>query len=263
MLIGMELVKELVETVLLTGRVKGHTPKSLLLIATPESGKTRVFLETPCSCAHMLSDVTGKGIQDLCKGNAEKTHFVINDLVAVLSHRQTVNKYTLSMINAITEEGIIAVAYPGSFESFKSGKRGIIAALTTSMTRDGRQWWNKIGLTSRMIPFCYDHGDELVIKIKTAIRNGESGLAPQTFQVPPFEGEVDFSAKLKLEFPRISDAKSLELKEKGLRRLQQFLALACAHAVRRSPKRATVTDADVEFLKRIYPYMDYTRPGVL
>lgn len=260
----MELVKEMVETVLLTGRLKRHSPKSLLLISEPEQGKTRIFFETPCQSVIMLTDVTGRAIQELCRQQAEKTHFVINDLVAVLSHKQTVNKYTLSMINAITEEGIAAVAFPGQTEVFKNGKRGIVAALTTTMTRDGRAWWNKIGLTTRMIPFCFAHSEELIVRIKTAIDNDMNGMNGNEFKIPQLILDVQIPPDVTSAVRSLADRKSKELNEVGYRRLDQFRALCRAHALRRGQwKKCIATMEDVEFLKRIFPYMNYTKACIL
>ena len=86
MLIGMQLIREVVETVILTGRLKEHEPVSLLLVASPESGKTSVVLEKECSGVIALTDVTGRGLQDLCKMKQEVSHMVINDLVSVSEH---------------------------------------------------------------------------------------------------------------------------------------------------------------------------------
>lgn len=263
MFVGMELVKELVETVLLTGRLQQHSPISLLLISDPEGGKTRVLFETPCSAAIVLTDVTGRALQELCRMSPDKTHFVINDLVAVLSHKQQVNKYTISMINAMTEEGIVAVAFPGQVEAFKSGKRGIIAALTTTMTKDGRQWWNKIGLTSRMLPFCFQAGQDLVIKIMSAINGDSDGIEGKEFRIPSIPIKVAFPQKETKQVHAIAQKKAKEFEEVGFRRLKQFRALVRAHALRRTWKKPEVNQEDVNFLKKIYPYIDYSRPGIL
>lgn len=263
-LIGMELVKEMVETTLLTGRLKEHSPVSLLLISEPEQGKTRIFFETPCPSVIMLTDVTGKAIQELCRQQADKTHFVINDLVAVLSHKQTVNKYTLSMINAMTEEGIAAVAFPGQIEVFKNGKRGIVAALTTKMTRDGRAWWNKIGLTTRMVPFCFSHSEELTLKIKMAIDGDGTNLTAKEFKIPNLPIHVKMLPEITKQVRRLADKKSEELGEVGYRRLTQFRALCRAHAILRGQWRnCTANHDDVEFLKRIFPYMNYSNACVI
>lgn len=193
----------------------------------------------------------------------EKTHLVINDLVAVLSHKETVNKFTLAMINSMIEEGIQAVAYPGQVEVFKNGRRGIIAALTIDLSKDGRMWWNKIGLNSRMLPFCYQQSQELIVKIKTAINNDESKVDGKEFRIPTLPIKVSFPPNETKAVHKLSDKKAKELGEIGLRRLNQFRALARAHAVRRTWKTPQVNSEDVDFIRRIYPYVDYSRPGIL
>ena len=171
MLIGMNLIMEFVESVLMTGRLKHHAPVSVLLIAGPESGKTSVVNEKHCKAVAVFSDVTGKGLVEICKMQPEVSHIVLNDLVAIMSHKQTVNRYTLAMINAMTEEGIQALATPGGVSIIKDGKRGIIACLTDGLAQDGRAWWNKTGLTSRLLPFSFSHSANLTLKIKAIIDN--------------------------------------------------------------------------------------------
>src|SRR5437588_110827 len=79
-------------------------------------------------------------------------------------------------------EGITRIATPGGIEKFEDGKRGIIASLTYSLVKDARHWWNKIGFTSRMLPFCYMYPADLIVQIKADIdlqqQYGNNGTAP-------------------------------------------------------------------------------------
>lgn len=264
MLIGMSLIREVVETVILTGRLKEHAPVSLLLVASPESGKTSVVLEKDCEAVVAMSDVTGRGLQELCKMKPEVSHIVINDLIAVNSHRTSVNHYTMSMINAMTEEGIMATAFPGQIETYKHGKRGIIASIPTSMSKDGRAWWNKIGLSSRMLPLAFKHSEELKLKIKTVIVNGPTKGSkvpghPEMFRVPAAALNVRLPIEHARHIQLHAELISEKFKEEGYRRLKQFLALAAAHAVRRSWKNPCVTIEDVEFIGRLVPFVSYTK----
>lgn len=265
-LLGVELIKEMVETVILTGRVKGFAPVSLLLIAAPESGKTSVVLERPCKAALALTDVTGKGIQEICKLQPSLSHIIINDMVAVMAHKQTVNRFTLSMLNAITEEGIQAVAYPGSIQNFANGRRGVIACLTTDLANDGRSWWNKIGFTSRMVPFCFEHSEQLTIRIKESIDAGvqKANTPASEFVIPELPINVKVDPKHIREIRRLADVQSERLQEKGYRRLKQYHCLARAHAIRRGNwKNAVVNESDVDFLRRLQIFVSYTEPGII
>ena len=263
MLIGMELIREVVETTILTGRVKGSAPVSLLLIASPESGKTSVVLAKECAGIIALSDVTGRGLQELCKNHPEVSHIVINDLVAVAAHKATVSRYTMSMLNAMTEEGIRAVAFPGQLETFSSGKRGIIASIPTTMAKDGRAWWNKIGLSSRMLPLCFKHSTDLNIQIKAMITSGKMGpshSAPnQVFKIPSASIAVFLPTKQAKRIQEIAEDVGMRMQEEGYRRLHQFRALAQGHALLRTWRKPSVTEADIEFLLKLRKYISYSR----
>lgn len=269
MLIGMSLVEEYVSTILLSGRLKDESPVSTVLIAAPESGKTSVVLDRPCKSALPLTDVTGRGLMQLCQHHQEVTHFILNDLVAIMSHKQTVNNYTLSIINAMTEEGIQCVAFPGVVEQYKHGKRGIIACTTTDLFRDKRHWWWKIGLASRLLPFAFDHSTGLQIKIKQLIQderrnNGRAHEEPKMIPVPEASVYVGIPEKLKPEVLKVSESLAKRLEDpKGYRRLHQCQALVKAHALRRSWKTAQVSPEDIEFLHRIDPFISYTETHYL
>jgi hypothetical protein len=266
-LIGMEIVSEFVQAVLMTGKVRHFDPVSALLIGTPECGKTSLVTDvytntkgkTPC--AIQLTDVTGRGLMELCKNHPEITHFILNDMVAILSHKQSVNTYTLSILNAMTEEGIQAAAYPGKVESYTDGKRAIIGCITTTMMADQRRWWNAHGLASRLFPFCFDHDAMLTIKIKDSIENANEKKLSQKKKkrvqpVPLKKIQVTISASLRNEVRKISDTVAKTLGDhKGYRRLHQFNSLVRGHAL--ASRRHIVNKKDIDFLNRIMPYVSY------
>lgn len=264
MLIGVELPREFVESIIMTGRLQApHAPVSTLLIASPESGKTSIVASKDSSAIAAFTDVTGRGLMEVCKMHPNITHIVLNDLVAIMSHRQTVNRYTMAMLNAITEEGIQALAYPDGIDVVANGKRGVIGCMTADLMKDGRSWWNKIGFVSRCLPFGFSHSGALTVKIKDTIERMEKSKKnpkKKVFRVPAKPVSVEFSNKYTLQIRRLADEKSKELSDPtGYRRLKQFLALTCGHALLRSTKRPTVTAEDVEFIERIYKYLSYTQ----
>jgi len=261
MLIGMELLTELVRTVLISGRVFGCDPLSLLLLAAPESGKTSVVLEEPCESAFPLTDVTGKGIQHLCTMQPQISHIILNDLVAVQSHRPTVNHFTLAMLNAMTEEGIMAIASPAGIERFENGKRGLIACLTLKMAGDGRAWWNRTGFSTRLIPFAYEYPEPLILKIKTAILAGteSKNIPKRVLKIPAAKLKVSFPEKLRPEVLHFANHIAKQLNEQGIRRVRQFRTLVMAHAIMRGWKHPSVEKIDLDFLSRLNPYISYTK----
>lgn len=266
-LIGIGIVLEFVKTLLFTGRVKDAQPVSGLLIALPECGKTttvtRSLIEGKCKSAIALTDVTGRGLMDLCKQHPEVTHFILNDLVTVMSHRESVNRYTLSVINAMTEEGIGAVAWPGKLEIHSHGRRAIIACSTPGMIKDKRAWWNRHGLASRMVPFYFDHSDPLTIRIKDAIDADEKQKGRKltiSLHIPEKPVAVTIPQSIGIQVRKISDNRAAKLGDpKGYRRLKQFRALVKAHALARGERsRAVVREADIEWLREVDRFISYS-----
>jgi hypothetical protein len=262
--IGTALVTEFLQTVLLTGRLAKESPISTFIIAKPEHGKTSICLESPFSCAVDLTDCTGKGLQEILKYKSEISHIILNDLTIVTAHGKTVRAYLISIINAMTEEGIRSVAFPGQVETFQNGRRGIIACCTPDLIKDSRVWFNKIGLTTRILPFHYSYSDALVIKIKMSICNDVESKPPKTLAIPAATIHVEIPDRESKEILSISDAKAKEMGDAtGIRRLKQFRRMAQGHALLRTWKSPKVTEEDIEFLKRIFPYIDYKKGCIL
>jgi hypothetical protein len=266
-MIGVDLLRELIESVILTGKVQGVEPVSLLLIAAPESGKTSVALSKDCKAAKPFSDVTGRGLHMIIKENREATHIVINDLVAVLSHKEAVNRYTLSQLNAITEEGITSLATPAGIETLTCGKRGIITSLTSELVIDQRRWWNKVGFTSRMLPFFYKYPADLIVKIKDDIdlhqNNGSRTIRRKNFPTPVKQIHVDYPENFIKHIRIMADARAMFLEEQGMRRLKQYHSLAQGHALWRRRQSPRVSQEDVDFIKQIDKYVSYSKPETL
>jgi hypothetical protein len=267
MLVGVEVAEEFIETVIFTGFIKGHAPVSTLFIGSAETGKTSIVTSKQCKAIVSVTDATGRGLVELCKANPQFTHLVINDMVAIMSHRQTVNRYMQAMLNALTEEGITTMATPAGVEQIANGKRGVIACITLELVKDGRAWWNKTGFSSRVIPFAFSHSVPLSLRIKAYIDTGEGRgkhdkkkLRSNGLRLPSSPVAVAFPEKWVKEVRHIADAKSKELCDPtGYRRLRQYRALACAHALRRSRKKPAVNEHDIEWLHRISPHVTYDK----
>ena len=275
MLIGIGLIAELVQSIMLTGRVQNADegkpkPLSLLLIAPPESGKTSVVLANKSKLALDYTDITGMAILEEIQKHPEMTHLIINDLGIVGGHRASVQKYTMGVICALVEEGLTRTAFPGGAgHSFTEPRKGgVIASVPSKLANDGRAWWVRTGLASRMLPFNYSHSKALRLKIRTHIEKGDSKKKP-TKKTKVLEPEVAYPEKnirvhvgpaMAHEIRKIADARGESLGEYGYRRGKQYRILCQGHALYRGDwKNAHVTERDVEFLALVDPYVSYTK----
>jgi hypothetical protein len=272
-MIGMDLVSELVKTVILTGKIanKNFPPVSLLLISPPEHGKTSLILEQHCKAVVNLTDVTGKGLKEVAQSMTEVSHIAILDLLMVTSHKTKVSEYIMAHMNAIAEEGYVGDASPAGIRILKEPvKKAFLCALTPDMAWDGRRFWNKSGFSSRMLPFNYLFSDVLRNQVRGSINFpvSKSAIDLTGFAVPKEPVRVSFVPKLIHQVDSLAREKSDSLNRahaksppdpNGFRRLKQFRSLVCAHAILRRPKRAVVAEPEIDFLTRIMPYISYTK----
>lgn len=252
------ILEETIKTCFLTAHLFEHDPVSLLLIAAPESGKTTIILKNPCHSAVAVTDITGRGLQKLCTVKPEIRHIIINDLIAISSHKPSVSQYTMAMLNAMTEEGIQTIVTPETIEKFEksSGRRAIISSITIDVLRDGRKWWNKIGFTSRMLPFSYKLSSSTVIAIKSKIDgDAKRPTVGEEIPIPKTIREVAFSNTLSQECRCIADERSRQLGEIGIRRLKQYRAMARAHSLLFA--RHEVCKIDIDFLSNMDKFVSF------
>ena len=263
MLIGTGLINEFIDSIIHTGFLKGDSPQSAMLIATPESGKTSIVEDKNCRSVAVVSDMIGSGILDELAQKSYLRHIVINDMVAVMAHKEVTNQRTFAVMSALTEEGLGRVMLPGGLAmDFGRRKIGFICCIPTEMAMDNRRWWNKSGFSSRFIPFNYEYSEALQLEIKRTIiisgayqHNGKNGNVRTN--VPNKRYDVLIEEKQAKEVQAFADTVGERLGEKGIRRGKQLRALVCGHAL--IERRLTVGPEDMAFLRRLVPHFNYTQ----
>jgi hypothetical protein len=286
-LIGMDFAVEVVQTVLLTGYLDDEKPVSLLIIASPESGKTTATRNANISVrsdghgeelAVALTDTTGKGLLRIVREHPRATHVIFNDLSITAGHKNHVVKYLFGVISAMTEEGLSKIADPGGIYSYDDeGVKGIIGCITPRLARDQRFVWNVTGLTTRMLPFFYEQG----VNIQLKVRRYHAGLLAAADRADEARSLVVPSQKMHVYVDRHYREQILELadtvakrlskegvtrkdpdyKELGYRRIDQFRSLAKAHSLLTHPdnENPRVHRKNVEFLRKLSRFVSFKK----
>jgi hypothetical protein len=263
MLIGTEIVEEFICTVLLTGRLDKVSPVSAVLIAEPENGKTSIVLNRPSESALVVSRTTAKGLETILQTHREVSHIILTDLTYITGMGPRASKNLISYIMAMTEEGIRVTADPGGINLINA-RKGIIACMTPAMAKDSRNWWWKHGLARRLVPFHYALSRQLVLRIKDVVMKEQdlTWRPGAELAVPKASVKVELSDLYAKAIREISDRKASQLRLLGISLLKQFIALAKAHTLMHCRwSKAAVSDAEIEFLRRIYPYVDWEIPA--
>lgn len=264
-LIGVNKLREFFETVIYTGRIKDVSPVSAMLIADPERGKTSVCVQKDSEAFKILTDVTGKGLSFLCQMDSRCTHFIVNDMGVITAHGSKTQSYFFAMLLAITEEGIRAMSGPDGLQTIQNGRRAFIGCITSAEAKDRRFGWYRRGLARRMVPFHFDYPQNLVLKIKGEIdkENGATFQSTDVLKIPDMPIKVEIPPHYIPIIRDIADRRSEILGQLGISLLKNYRALARAHALRRTWKNPAVNNEDIDFLKRIDPYVDWKTPALL
>jgi hypothetical protein len=285
-LIGMDFAVEVVQTVLLTGQLANEKPVSLLMIASPESGKTTTARKANISVgsdrrgedlAVALTDTTGKGLLKIVREHPNATHVIFNDLAIAAGHKPHVVKYLFGVISAMTEEGISRTADPEGIQPYgKEGTKGVIGCITPRLARDQRFIWNVTGLTTRMLPFFYHQGIDIQLKVRRyhagLLHMADHSDESTSLLIPKEKVHVSMgrykehilqlaenvAQKLTKEG---SSRKNPDYAELGYRRIIQFRSLAKAHSLLTHPgdDEPRVHKSNVEFLRKLSRFVSFRK----
>jgi len=259
-MVGVDIITELVNTVFLTGCLSTDPPQSLILISSPESGKTSVCERSDLKSVLFYTDLIGSGMLEDLRANQEANHLVIRDMVMVMAHKDATNKRTLAVMMALTSDGLGKVALGKNCEyDFKGRRAGFICCITSDMVNDERRWWRISGFASRMIPFNYRYSEDLQVAIiQQTIENGAyENPTQQKLLMPAIKHNIAINAQFSKDISILATEVAHGMKELGFRRGKHFRALVRAHALLRSAKE--VGQEDILFLKRISPYIDFEK----
>jgi hypothetical protein len=284
-LIGMDFPVEVVQTVLLTGQLADERPVSLLIIASPESGKTTATRKANISVssdkrgeelAVALTDTTGKGLLKIIREHPRVSHVIFNDLAITAGHKSHVTKYLFGLISAMTEEGLARMADPEGIQVFGADAiKGVIGCITPRLVRDQRFIWNVTGLTTRMLPFFYSQGIDIQLKVRRyhagLLHESHHPRESSSLWVPNEKVKVFVAEKYKeqiLELARNvaqklskegASRKNPEYEELGYRRIRQFMSLAKANSLltHSGDPEPRVHRVNVEFLRKLSRFVSF------
>jgi len=253
-LIEVDDLIKLVNLALLTGRVKNAKPVSMLLVGDTETGKTQI-LEVFMNLKPVIwaNDLSAHVIVDEVAPQVEKgkTHVLIPDLLKVLGHQKMVTKNTMTMLNAIMEEGLKNVMFYGTRREFSQPVRcGVIAAITKEAYDAREKYWSSIGFVGRCIPVSFSYSEKTKLKIHEHIRKGFPGKMIQIITGRPTGVEIPTRIAEKVQdlaIARIPFSTGFRL-HKQLRLLIQAHALYCG--------RSKVKMEDFEETRRLSKFLN-------
>lgn len=274
MLIEVQPLIDMVKLTLQTAYVKGiETPVNLLLIAKPESAKTRVMEDLGIKGTYTTNNITSHSIayKILPKAHEGKLkHVIIPDFLNAIEKDSRTAKSTVNLFKTLMEEGVTSLDqfYIKTEHVYKPPvKCGLITGITTTgyygeynpVTQrcEGgvKGYWKKIGLLSRFVPFSYQYELSKLDKIFESIRNEghEKKADKQTikYRVSVVKGNPDLFKRLEI----VSITVGSKIGCYGLRLQKSLQYLAKANAVLRDDDK--VTQDDIDKIMKLANWINY------
>jgi hypothetical protein len=283
MLIGLEFIVEIVETIIWTGALRDGIPLSCFLICHSGGGKSKLLVPFNGPSIHRSDDLTSSGLLEIMERDKENKvkHILISDLNAILSHKSSTTNLTIGNLLSLMSEGTVRIDDGRRNKEIPHNPIGLIVGITPEMFEKYFQAWDMTGFRRRFLPIFYDYKAITVQRIQRAIEDNKVRMtvgAKRTIKLPPIAGQPlwDYKQKSNLALlaykfsenlswrPSIRfgpDRKIIIVPEMGrvpfpFTPEQMLQELAEAHALR--DKSAKVTEKDVNFAGAI---VDYTRYG--
>lgn len=223
------------------------------MLAAPESGKTTIASAAHCHHVCNIAVISGRSILREMKENQHTEFLLFNDLSTVRAMSAPAVGLLVAILNQVTQDERGKVAFAGKEVEEITRPAGIIGCMPFSTFADHRAKWKEMGFVSRMIPFSYAYGDELIAEIKDAIDDGQHGKKVQVGRKMPVPSRrpvvIKMSVLFTKELRRLADARAKKLGQLGIRLLSNYHALIRAHAL--LFKRTEVAREDMEFLRAI------------
>jgi hypothetical protein len=256
-LIGTALVEDLVQSVAMSHMIEGRDRLGLLLLASPENGKTTIATAAECEHVKRIAVITARSIMQLT-GQKGTEFLLFNDLAVIRSLSKATTALLINTLNQVTQGETGEAMFAGQHVYKIERQLGVIGCLPFRVFTDRRSHWHQMGFVSRMLPFSYSYDAELVAEIKDGIDAGRAKVAPKRLGTIKDDApvKIEMSSKIVKAVRALSDAKAKELDQIGIRLLKHYHTLIRAHALRHG--RRTVNAEDLEFLRVVNTYISIT-----
>jgi len=276
MLIEIESLIDIIKLTLQTAYVKHlDTPVNLLIIAKPESGKTKAMeyvafkIKGTYITNNLTQSVVVSKILPMIEFHGLK-HLVIPDILNAIQKDKRTQQGFVNMIKTLIEEGIT------SLDTFHMRthkvydppiKCGLITAITTDSyyghynektqrTEGGvKHYWKRIGLASRFVPFSYEYEIAKIVKIFKLIDNEEYHKPMKTQTIIRKMTEVKGNPRLFEQLTMLSVEVGRHVGGYGIRAKKSLQALCKANVLLNH--RTKVTQEDIDKILKLGNWINY------
>jgi hypothetical protein len=245
------------------------------LIGIPETDKTRTLKKFyHLKGISVQTDLTYVGVINhvlpMVENGSIKT-IIVPDFIKTIMKKQATMYNFIGILSSLIEEGVHEITLRDR-RDFRGARANLITTMTPSLLEANKLMWNRMGFLSRLLPFTYNYNEEKKEAIRKAIEKQEiPEPKPIDLDIPEFKIHVQLSEDIAHElnpivsrlieseraiwYARDGTVGGLTDKGLGFRHQHQLQSLLKAHALSRGD--TTVTEEDLEEIKRIGKWINY------
>lgn len=251
---GLNAELEFAKTILASGQLKGCRPLSGMIIGQPDTGKSETLMRfSQCEGILVINDLTAYGLTKLIEDLRTAHHIIIPDLLRVLERSPRVANELISMLNVMSEEGLLRIS---TYNTQLYLERPLRCAFLTSLTLEAfnrrRKRWRSIGFTSRAVPFFFGYNEEDLARARETIKRNEDVFKPVSLELKE-SVEVSISDDYANEVEKIAVFMGRINEDfTAFRTLRNAIAMVKARAALRGASE--VEEEDIKFLRAMVPF---------
>jgi hypothetical protein len=273
-LLEVEPMQDMIKLTLQTAYIKNtETPTNLLLIAKPESAKTKAMeqfkIEGTFTTNNITQAVVLSKILPMIENQGLK-HLIIPDFLNAIEKDYTTRKGFLNLMKTLIEEGVTSLD-TFNMRTNKVYKPPIKVGLITGITTDSfyghydtseQRWrggvryeWKAMGLLSRFISFSYDYELSKIHRVYKFIEREEQLDKTLKQSIKRRMIDVKGNPELFSQFEILSYQIGQDVGGYGFRVLRNLQTLAKANAVLND--RTEVAQEDIDRIMHLGNWINY------
>ena len=273
-LIDVQPLIDIIKLTLQTAYVKGiETPVNLLIIAKPESVKTKAMEKFKIKGTYTTNNITSHSIAYKILPMIERQglkHLIIPDFLNAVEKDSRTAKSTINLFKVLTEEGVTSLDqfYIKTEKVYNPPvKCGLITGITTKgyygeynpitqRTEGGvKNYWRNIGFLSRLVPFTYHYELSKIRKVMEYIENEEHEKPLEKEKLKYKVSEVKGNSGLFKQLEIVSMTVGSKADAYGFRLQRDLQYLAKANVLLRGD--IEVTQEDIEKILYLSNWINY------
>lgn len=239
-----DLIK-IVKLVLVSGDIKNQKPISLLIVSKSGNGKTQLIKSFRKRTAIFFTDLSYSGLIETLGKDPRIKHVIIPDFIKITQKKRSTSDNFVSLLNAVTEEGVGKIRLFNVNYDLKDRTIGLITATTKESFNRHKKVWHSFGFMQRMLIISYDYSLETIQEILSYI-NREKFIDDKPVNMSSvgktITGGEDFNKQLN------------KLAHGNFRALKHLQTLAKCNAY--LERRNKVTQKDIDEIVRLSDYIN-------